>query len=178
MNTLKLVAAAGFALLATACMHTGPMSRGSPGGTGPDHQAHQERVDAEYWQIDPCARSDSPAPAQAHANPHADGMRCLDGLDLGSEQRSRITQIRDEMVREHREQMAEMRAHRTAGMGTPPAATSEQDQRRAYDEAAAVRKRMFESRLEARKRMLDVLTPAQRERFERDCPEGRAARWR
>jgi len=191
MNTpFRTAAAAALALLATGCAHHERM------GGGPDRRA--EPAVFEYWQMDPCARGEPELPMAGHgmeragaagsmggtggmggmtamaAMGGADWMSCLEGLDLSAEQRATIEQIREQAQGEHWKLMQEMHARGRPGMGmgmgNPPSTASDEEQRRAYDEAAALRKRMFESRLAARGRLLEVLTPAQRERMDRECP--------
>lgn len=94
----------------------------------------------------------------------------LAGLDLSAEQRSRIGEIQAETARRHWELMSTLHvqgAPMWRGMAEP--ADAEQA-RRAYDAMAAVHKQMFELRLEAHRRLLEVLTPAQREQLRRGPP--------
>lgn len=188
-TTFRTATTAALALLATACAHHERM-----GG-------HDRRTDAavfEYWQMDPCARGEPELPVAGHGMGRAraagsmggeggmDGMsamagttwmRCLEGLDLSADQRTRIDQIREQAQGEQRKLMQEMhsRSRPGMGMGNPSAASSDEDQRRAYDEAAALHRRMFESRLATRTRLLEVLSPPQRERLERECPGPRGS---
>lgn len=197
-TTFRMAAAVALALLATGCAHRERMGGGSDRRT--------DAAVFEYWQTDPCARGEPELPMAGHGMGRVgaagsmgrtagmggmDGMAamggvgwmsCLEGLDLSAEQRASIEPIRAQAQDEHRKLMQEMHARGRSGMGMgmskPPSAASDDEQRRAYDEAAALHKRMFESRLATRARLLEVLTPPQRERMDRECsgPRGMGPR--
>ncbi|HEX6320160.1 MAG TPA: Spy/CpxP family protein refolding chaperone [Burkholderiales bacterium] len=91
------------------------------------------------------------------------------GLDLSQEQRSKIADIQQDMARQRWELMEKLHAqggpmYEAFGSGT----FDEQAARKAYDAMAGAHKQMFESWLDARKRMDAVLTPEQREQMKRN----------
>lgn len=92
----------------------------------------------------------------------------LERLDLSAEQRARIAQIQDEA---RRQQLAWMEAmHAQDGpMGRVMGSTSLDDAeaRQAYAQMSALHQQMFDAHLQTRKRILEVLTPAQRAELER-----------
>lgn len=88
----------------------------------------------------------------------------LESLGLSAEQRSRIDEIRNDARQRGLEILRSAQAP-----GGPPAAPplplDEAVDRGAYDAMAAAHRQVFELHLEARKRILEVLTPEQRERL-------------
>ena len=95
------------------------------------------------------------------------------GLDLTSEQRAKIAEIRTEFGRKQEELMAQMQALRGRPGGVyRDGPFDEQAARQSHDTMTALRKQMFENALEARKRIDGVLTPQQREQL-RSRPGGR-----
>lgn len=88
----------------------------------------------------------------------------LGQLDLSAEQRARIDEIQADIGRR---QWALMNAVHAQGGPMHGGAWDEAGERRAYEAMSAVHKQMFELRLEAQKRVMEVLTPAQREQLSR-----------
>jgi len=94
------------------------------------------------------------------------GLAALEALDLTAEQRAKITEIRRDVQRKNHALMGSLREIRWQSQDA--AKSAELDvaaARKRYDEAAAVRKQMFEARLEARARAEAVLTKEQREQL-------------
>jgi len=109
--------------------------------------------------------------------PGAGGMggslRALEALNLTDEQRGKITEIRREAQRKHHALMGAMRDVRWKGQDLAKAPQLDAAAaRKLYDEGAAIRKQMFEARLEARTRAEAVLTAEQREQL-RKAPRQR-----
>ncbi len=91
-------------------------------------------------------------------------MAPLDGLGLNAEQQSRIDEIRSDA----RQRGLEILRAAQAPREPPPAQVAPADEpedRRTYDAMAAAHRQVFELHLQARKRILEVLTPVQRERL-------------
>jgi Spy/CpxP family protein refolding chaperone len=86
-------------------------------------------------------------------------------LNLTDEQRKKIDAIQEEVWSKQGELMGRMHAqsYRMHDFGKADDATA----RKAFDEMAAAHKQMFETRLEARKRIDAVLTPEQRKQLGR-----------
>ena len=86
-------------------------------------------------------------------------------LNLTDEQRKKIDAIQEEVWSKQGALMGRMHAqsYRMHDFGKGDDATA----RKAYDEMAAAHKQMFETRLEARKRIDAVLTPEQRKQLGR-----------
>lgn len=86
-------------------------------------------------------------------------------LNLSDEQRKKIDAIQEEMWRKQGELMGAMHAqsYRMHDFGNADDAAA----RKAFDEMAAAHKQMFETRLDARKRIDAVLTPEQRKQLGR-----------
>lgn len=94
------------------------------------------------------------------------GLAALEALDLTPEQRAKITEIRRDVQRRNHALMGSLREIRWQSQDA--AKSAELDvaaARKRYDEAAAVRKQMFEARLEARAKAEAVLTKEQREQL-------------
>jgi Spy/CpxP family protein refolding chaperone len=99
----------------------------------------------------------------------ADGMAGGPGwglgrLDLSGEQRKQLAEIQADIGRRQWALMNAMHAQGGPMHGSP---WDEAEDRRSYEAMAAVHRQMFELQLEARRRMLAVLTPPQREQLER-----------
>ena len=86
-------------------------------------------------------------------------------LNLTDEQRKKIDAIQEEVWSKQGELMGRMHAqsYRMHDFGKADDATA----RKAFDEMAAAHKQMFETRLDARKRIDAVLTPEQRKQLGR-----------
>jgi Spy/CpxP family protein refolding chaperone len=90
------------------------------------------------------------------------------GVDLGDEQRAKISAIQQELAQKHWEQMGSM--HQQGGpmsQAFGPGPIDEKAARKAYEAMAEAQKQMFEISLQARKRFDAVLTPEQREQMGR-----------
>ena len=90
------------------------------------------------------------------------------GVDLTDEQRAKISDIRREVSRKHWELMGKMHEeggpmYEAFGSG----AFDEKAARKAYAAMTEAHKQMFETSLDARKRIEAVLTPEQREQMRR-----------
>jgi len=91
------------------------------------------------------------------------------GIDLNAEQRQKLFDIQREVANKRWEVMGKLHAE-----GGPMdeafsgAAFDEKAARKAYDTMAAAHKQMFETMLDARKRMDAVFTPEQREQVKRN----------
>lgn len=85
----------------------------------------------------------------------------LDRLDLSADQRRRIAAIHDEMHRSHWSAMQALHAQGAphGGWGDDAA------ERQRFEQMSALHKQMFDAHLEARRRILEVLTPAQRQQL-------------
>ena len=99
------------------------------------------------------------------------GLAALEALNLTDEQRAKVTEIRRDLQRKNHALMGSLREIRWKGQDV--ARSSELDvaaARKLYDEGAAVRKQMFDARLEARAKAEAVLTKEQREQLRRGRP--------
>jgi Spy/CpxP family protein refolding chaperone len=100
-------------------------------------------------------------------------MMGLERLDLSAEQRSRIAQIQDEAHEQHQVLMELMHAPdgpMTGMMGGD--ASDDAAARQAYETMSTLHKAMFEAHLETRRKILDLLTPVQREQLTRSWRRG------
>jgi Spy/CpxP family protein refolding chaperone len=94
------------------------------------------------------------------------GLAALEALDLTAEQRTKITEIRRDAQRKRHALMGSLREIRWQSQDAAKAAELDTAAaRKRYDEAAAVRKQMFEAQLEARAKAEAVLTKEQREQL-------------
>jgi Spy/CpxP family protein refolding chaperone len=101
------------------------------------------------------------------------GLRDIEALDLTAEQRGKLTQIRRDLQRRTHALMGSM--HEVGWKRQDLAAAPELDvaaARKLYDEGAAVRKQIFEARLEARAKAEAVLTKEQREQLRKSARPG------
>ncbi|MBV2181362.1 MAG: Spy/CpxP family protein refolding chaperone [Castellaniella sp.] len=90
----------------------------------------------------------------------------VDGLDLTSQQRTKIEAIRDEFGRKQWDLMGKMRElSLDSSNATANGKFDEQAARKKYDEREGVRKQMFESSLDLRKQIDAVLTDEQRQKL-------------
>lgn len=90
------------------------------------------------------------------------------GIDLSAEQRAKMDEIQRDLQQQHWDLMGKL--HRQGGPmyeAFGAGAVDEKKARAAYDAMAEAHKQMFESQLQARKRMEEVLTPEQRDRLRR-----------
>jgi Spy/CpxP family protein refolding chaperone len=94
------------------------------------------------------------------------GTMGLERLDLSADQRGRIAAIHDELQQRHRALMQAIHAE----SGPMSAWTDEAAQRQRFGQMSAQHKQMFDAHLEARRRILEVLTPAQRQRLTTEKP--------
>jgi Spy/CpxP family protein refolding chaperone len=94
------------------------------------------------------------------------GLAAIEALDLTAEQRGKVTEIRRDLQRRNHALMGSMREIRWKGQDLAKAPQlDEAAARKLYDEGAAVRKQMFEARLEARAKAEAVLTKEQLEQL-------------
>lgn len=90
----------------------------------------------------------------------------LERLGLNDEQRVKVRDIQRDMQRKHHALMGSMRDLRWQAEDNARSATfDEAAARKNYDAMAALRKQLFEARLDAHKRMEAVLTKEQREQL-------------
>ncbi len=90
------------------------------------------------------------------------------GPDFTPEQREKIAALQNESSQRQWALMQKMQEQgMRAGRGDPGAKFDEQAIRKSYEAMAEVRKQMFESSLEARKKFDAILTPQQREQMRR-----------
>ncbi|MEO8837497.1 MAG: Spy/CpxP family protein refolding chaperone [Herbaspirillum sp.] len=89
--------------------------------------------------------------------------------DLTAEQQTKIQAIQEEFRAKQWELMGKMQEQgvHSGMMGWNHGSSDEAAARKAYDEAAAIRKQMFENRLAIQKRIDTVLTAKQREQLNR-----------
>ena len=93
------------------------------------------------------------------------GPRGLAGLDLTDEQRAKIEEIHHDQWRKHYALMGSMMELRWKASRSK-AGESEAEALKNYDAMAALRRQMFQSSLEARKRIEEVLTKEQKEKLQ------------
>jgi len=94
------------------------------------------------------------------------GLRDIEALDLTAEQRGKVTEIRRDLQRRNHALMGSLREIRWKGQDLAKAPQlDEAAARKLYDEGAAVRKQMFEARLEARSKAEALLTKEQLEQL-------------
>jgi len=152
MNTLKTVTGLALAITLGACAQPYGMGPGMGPGYGPGCGA------GGGWGMGMMGGGCGPG-----AMGHAGAMWGLERLDLTAEQRARIAQIQDEARQRHRELA---RAWHAEG-GPRRGPFDDQAERRDYEAMAAHHKQMFEFHLQTRQRILEVLTPPQREQLGR-----------
>jgi len=170
MSTLKTVAAIGLAVTMVACTH--PYAMGPGGGYGPGPgMGPGPGAGPGYWGMGPGMMGGDYGPGMMGGGygpgmmmGHPGAMWGLERLDLSAEQRRQIAQIQEEAQRQHWEWMRAMHAQDGPHWWGPP---DEQGERRSYEAMAALHKQMFEAHLQTRKRILEVLTPEQREQLGR-----------
>jgi len=94
------------------------------------------------------------------------GLKDLEALNLTEEQRNQMREIRRDLQRTNHALMASLREVRWKGQDLAKSGTVDvAAAKKLYDEGAAVRKQMFENRLEARAKAEAVLTKEQREKL-------------
>ena len=98
------------------------------------------------------------------------GAGYLDSLGLSEDQQKKIASIQEDLWNKRFALMQSM--HTLGWKSFGPGATSDVDASKAYEAMAALRKQMFDTSLEARKRIDEVLTKEQREEL-RSGPRGR-----
>ncbi|MDX1375907.1 MAG: Spy/CpxP family protein refolding chaperone [Burkholderiales bacterium] len=95
------------------------------------------------------------------------------GLDLSDAQRDKIGEIQSELRQKHWALMGTMREAQYALLELESEGRlDDAEARKAYDAMANAHKQMFDSMLEARKRMNEVLTPQQRETLRENLRAG------
>jgi Spy/CpxP family protein refolding chaperone len=101
------------------------------------------------------------------------GLAAIEALELTPEQRAKVTELRRDVQRRNHALMGSMREIRWKGQDLRSAPELDAAaSRKLYDEGAAVRKQMFESRLEARAKAEALLTREQREQLRKVRPAG------
>ncbi|MBI3156874.1 MAG: Spy/CpxP family protein refolding chaperone [Burkholderiales bacterium] len=176
MRSTKTLAALGAAIMVAGCGH-GPGGGYAPGaGPGRGH--------GPGWGPDSCPMmagagpmGGGPGPGMMGAGPGpgmpgmmGPGMlRGLQQLELSAEQRSRIEAIQDEARQQQRALMQSMHAQGGARGERRGPFDSEAD-RRDFDAMAAQHRQRFELHLRTRERILELLTPEQREQLGRGGP--------
>lgn len=164
------------AALAAACLCTHATAQAGPGmgiGPGAGPAAKPAQVPGAMQVPGRAVREGS----GLEGGPMLPGVETL---DLTPEQREKVTGIRRELQRRVQVLTVSLRELRLQTgdadrVGEFDAATA----RKRYDEAAAIRKQMFEARLEARVELEAVLTKEQREQLRkaaRPTPPGPAPR--
>jgi Spy/CpxP family protein refolding chaperone len=94
------------------------------------------------------------------------GLAAIEALNLTDDQRAKVTEIRRDMQRKNHALMGSLREIRWKGQDVAKAPKLDVEAaRKLYDEGAAVRKQMFEARLEARAKAEAVLTKEQLEQL-------------
>lgn len=177
MNGLKLAGVVGLALLVSACsqpygMGHGPGAGGGygpgpgPGGMGPGTGTGMMGggaygPGAGYGGMGPGMMGGGPGMGGMGGMHHEGLMWGLARLDLSSEQRASIAKIQGEFDQRRWDLMRAMHAQG----GQHQRMFDEQGERRSYEAMAALHKQMFDAHLDARKRILEVLTPQQREQL-------------
>ncbi len=151
MTTRQALLVTGLALFLTACNQPGGMGWGSgPGmmgvGGGPAMMGNG-MMGGGYGM----GMMGSPGPM----------FWGLERLDLSADQRSRIAAIQDELHERHWTSMQAMHAE-SSSMG---AWADEGAQRQRFEQMSALHKQMFDAHLDTRRRILEVLTPAQRQQL-------------
>lgn len=157
MNLKHTLLVSGLALLLGACSY--------PGGMGP---GWGHRMSA----TSPMMMGGGPGGGYGYGggmmgSPNAWAWD-LEALDLSADQRARIAAIQDEL---HQRRWASMQAMH-AESGPLPGWADEAPHRKRFEQMSAWRKQMFEDHLEARRRILELLTPAQRQRLTANTPRG------
>ncbi len=96
------------------------------------------------------------------------GAGPLEALGLSDEQQGKVREIQRDQQKQHHALMGSMMELRWQSEDNAKSATfDEVVARKQYDAVAALQKRMFETRIEAEKRIQDVLTKEQREQLRR-----------
>ncbi|MBK6981339.1 MAG: Spy/CpxP family protein refolding chaperone [Betaproteobacteria bacterium] len=96
------------------------------------------------------------------------GAGPLEALGLSDEQQGKVRDIQRDLQKQHHALMGSMMELRWQSEDNAKSATfDEAAARKHYDAVAALQKRMFETRMEAQKRIQDVLTKEQREQLRR-----------
>lgn len=100
------------------------------------------------------------------AMPGGLSFAAIEALGLTDDQRAKVTEIRRDMQRKSHALMGATRELRWKSQDAAKAAEFDAAAaRKRYDEGAAIRKQMFEARLEARTKIEAVLTKEQREQL-------------
>lgn len=158
MITRQTLFVAGLALVLSACGHPGSMGWGTgPGimGGGP-----------AMMGSGPSGGMMGGSYGMGMGMMGSPGTMGLERHDLSADQRARIAAIHDELQQRHRASMQAMHAE----SGPMSAWTDEAAQRQRFGQMSAQHKQMFDAHLDARRRILEVLTPAQRQRLTTDKP--------
>jgi Spy/CpxP family protein refolding chaperone len=158
VRSWTMIAALGVALGLSACAYRGGMGPGAGpgGGCGMMHGAG-------YGMMHGGSQGMMHGGCGAMPGDASGLWRDLDRLDLTPDQSARVAQIRAELQSQHQ---ATMRAMHADG-GPQPGWQDEATQRQHFEQMSAVHKAMFESQLAAQRRVLELLTPAQRDQLGR-----------
>jgi Spy/CpxP family protein refolding chaperone len=101
------------------------------------------------------------------------GLGAYGALNLSDEQRAKIADIQRELSRKHWELMGKAFEERNRLLEQfESGKADDQAERKAYQAMAEARRQMFESSLDARKRIGALLTPEQREQLRRSWRGG------
>ena len=107
------------------------------------------------------------------AMPGGHSFAAIEALGLTDDQRAKVTEIRREMQRKSHALMGAKRELRWKSQDAAKAAEFDvAAARKRFDEGAAIRKQMFEARLETHKRIRDVLTREQLEQLRKQPRPG------
>jgi Spy/CpxP family protein refolding chaperone len=156
VRSWSMIAALGVALGLSACAYRGGMGPGPGGGYGMMHGGNSGMMYGGCGAMT--------GGGQGPGMMAGDGCgfwRDVDRLDLTPDQRAGVAQVRTELQRQHE---ATMRAMHADG-GPHRGWQDEAAQRQQYEQMSALHKAMFESQLAARRRVLELLTPAQRDQL-------------
>lgn len=178
------------AALAAACVSTlaaaqmGPGTMGGPGMGQAMHQEHAMGPGAMHGAGGCPMAGAGQGPGMGGGHRMHGGMmeggmkgglspRALEALDLTGEQRAKITEIRRDLQRRNHALMGTLRDVRWKRQDIAKSGEIDMEAaRKLYDEGAAVRKQMFEARLDARAKIEALLTKAQREQLRKPPRRG------
>lgn len=145
MTTRHTFLVAGLALVLGACSHPGSMG-GGPAMMG--GYSHGGMMDGRC----------SYGPGMGMQGSFREIGSALEQLDLSPDQRTRIAAIHDEL---HQRHWVSMQAMHDQG-GPVSVWSDEAALRQRFERMSVLHQQMFDHQLEAQRRILEVLTPAQR----------------
>ena len=159
---LAALAAASFATVAAAQMGGGMHPQGMGPGMGGQGMGPGMKGSADC----PMGRGMMGGRHGGGGRMQGPGLKDLEALNLTEEQRDKVREIRRDMQRANHALMVSLREVRWKGQDLAKAGTVDvAAAKKLYEEGAAVHKRMFENRLEARAKAEAVLTKEQREQL-------------